>query len=153
MKTLEHRIPPPAVFLLIASGMWLAGEFAPVVEIDRTLRLGLAAAFAALGGVAGGLGFRAFGRASTTIDPVHIDRVSALVTTGIYRITRNPMYLALTLLLCAWACCLGFSWALLGPPSFVAFITRFQIMPEERVLTAMFGGAYADYRRSVRRWI
>jgi protein-S-isoprenylcysteine O-methyltransferase Ste14 len=56
-------------------------------------------------------------------------------------------------LLAAWAAYLGTAWAFLGPVVFIAFLTRFQIMPEERVLQAKFGAAYADYRARVRRWV
>jgi protein-S-isoprenylcysteine O-methyltransferase Ste14 len=75
------------------------------------------------------------------------------VTSGIYRVTRNPMYVGLTLSLCAWGFWLGRPIAALGPLTFVAFIDRLQIVPEERALTARFGQAYADYRRRVRRWL
>lgn len=153
MKALENRIPPPAVFLLIAAAMWLGCRFAPAVAIDRVARLVVVAGFAGAAGLVGGLGVRAFGRARTTINPVRIDQASALVTTGIYRLTRNPMYVALTLLLCAWTIFLAVPWAAAGPLVFVAFITRFQIVPEERVLAGIFGDAYAAYRRRVRRWI
>jgi protein-S-isoprenylcysteine O-methyltransferase Ste14 len=95
----------------------------------------------------------AFRRAGTTPDPVHVDRASTLVTTGVYAWTRNPMYVGLTLLLCAWACVLAAPWTAAGPPLFAAYITRFQILPEERALSERFGEAYAAYLRRVRRWI
>jgi protein-S-isoprenylcysteine O-methyltransferase Ste14 len=113
----------------------------------------LAGGCALIGLACGAPAFRAFGRARTTINPVDIDAASTLVTDGIYRYTRNPMYLGLLALLAAWAVYLGVGWALLGPMIFVAFITRFQIMPEERVLQGKFGAAYADYRARVRRWV
>ena len=81
------------------------------------------------------------------------ERASALVERGIYRHTRNPMYLGLLCLLLGWTLALGQWAALLGPLVFVVYITRFQIVPEERVLLAHFGAAYDDYRQRVRRWL
>jgi protein-S-isoprenylcysteine O-methyltransferase Ste14 len=63
------------------------------------------------------------------------------------------MYAALTALLIAWTIWLAAPWAALGPVAFVLFITRFQIVPEERALRAKFGRAYEDYAQRVRRWI
>lgn len=95
----------------------------------------------------------AFRRNQTTIDPVHIERASTLVTTGPFGYSRNPMYLGLTALLLAWAIYLSAPWALLGPIVFVLYITRFQIMPEEQAMRAKFGSAYEAYCQNVRRWI
>ena len=106
-----------------------------------------------MAGIFGATAVRAFLTARTTIDPVHIDQASALVTTGIYRVTRNPMYVALTALLCTWAAYLGTPWVIAGPILFAAFINRFQIIPEERMLRTLFGDAYAAYCQHVRRWL
>ena len=70
MQALEHRIPPPLVAVGIAAGMWLIARFSFVMAIDATLRFGLVAAFALAAGAFGVLGFNAFGRAGTTIDPL-----------------------------------------------------------------------------------
>jgi len=75
-----------------------------------------------------------------------------LVTGGIYRFTRNPMYVGLLLVLVAWATFLSSLWTLVGPLAFVLYITRFQIKPEESALATLFGQPYADYRAKVRRW-
>lgn len=153
MSALENRIPPP--ILMIVTGALMAavrlGSAAPC--LPATGRWGLAGAFFLAAGLFGAPAFFAFGRAKTTIDPVQIDRASRLVTTGIYRTTRNPMYVALTLLLCAWTAWLNHPLAAFGPVFFALYITRFQIIPEERALSKKFGVAYEDYRRSVRRWI
>ena len=94
-----------------------------------------------------------FRRARTTVNPLRPANSSALVTSGIYRHTRNPMYLGMATLLAAWATWLGTPWALFGIVAFVAWITRFQIIPEERVLANLFGADFAAYRARVRRWI
>jgi protein-S-isoprenylcysteine O-methyltransferase Ste14 len=81
------------------------------------------------------------------------DASSSLVRSGIYTITRNPMYAGMLLMLCAWAVYLGSAWALVGPATFVAYMNRFQIAPEQRALEALFGASYTDYKAKVRRWL
>ena len=98
-------------------------------------------------------GARTFWRHETTIDPVDLERASTLVTGGIFRLSRNPMYVGFAAVLVGWAVCLAAPWSLAGPVAFVLFTTRFQIVPEERVMRAKFGRAYDDYRAQVRRWV
>ena len=133
--------------------MWAIARDAPAMQIDNTLRLALASVLAVVGVLLARAGFRAFGRANTTVNPVNIEAASALVTSGAYSYTRNPMYLGLVAFLMAWAVYLAVPWTLLGPLAFVLYITRFQIIPEERVLHKKFGDAYAAYQRQVRRWL
>jgi protein-S-isoprenylcysteine O-methyltransferase Ste14 len=71
----------------------------------------------------------------------------------VYRFTRNPMYVGLAMLLFAWAAWLWSAWALPGPPAFVLYISRFQIAPEERMLSRKFGDDFASYCAKVRRWL
>jgi protein-S-isoprenylcysteine O-methyltransferase Ste14 len=98
-------------------------------------------------------GIAAFRCARTTIDPHRPEAASSLVVGGVYRYTRNPMYLGLTMLLLAWTLYLAVPAALAGPLLFAAYITRFQIIPEERVLAQKFGADYAAYLRKVRQWL
>jgi protein-S-isoprenylcysteine O-methyltransferase Ste14 len=153
MKFLEHRIPPPIVVLIIGGAMWLISRYTARATWPQGLRWGLVAALIGVGLGIGGAGFRAFARARTTIDPVKLESASALVTTGVFRLSRNPMYVGFAALLTAWAIGLQAPWALTGVLGFVAFTWRFQILPEERVLSAKFGSTYNDYRNQVRRWL
>ena len=100
-----------------------------------------------------GIALLHFLRSRTTINPLKPDSVSALVTGGVYRLTRNPMYLGLATLLLAWAIYLGNLAALAGLPLFILYMNRFQIAPEERALEARFGPEYRLYRARVRRWL
>jgi protein-S-isoprenylcysteine O-methyltransferase Ste14 len=94
-----------------------------------------------------------FLRRRTTINPLKPDSASALVTGGIYRFTRNPMYLGSATLLLAWALYLGNVAAFAGVPLFILYMNRFQIAPEERALEARFGAEYLAYRTRVPRWL
>ena len=99
------------------------------------------------------LGAIAFRRAGTTVNPLHPENASALVVRGIYRLTRNPMYLGMLILLVGWAVLLAnfIPWIFL--PGFVLYMNRFQIGPEERMLASMFGNDFTLYRSRVRRWL
>ena len=95
----------------------------------------------------------AFSRTGTTVNPLHPQRTAALVTSGLHRLSRNPMYLGHAILLAGVALLLGNALAFIAVPSYVVWVERFQIRPEERALRARFGEAYDDYCQRVRRWI
>jgi protein-S-isoprenylcysteine O-methyltransferase Ste14 len=153
MRALELKVPPPVVALLIGAAMWAIARRAPSLDLPLVVR-GVAFALVAFAGGAIALaGELAFRRAKTTINPFKPQNATALVTSGVYRFTRNPMYLGLTLVIVGWAAFLGAAWALLGAVAFVLYIDRFQIAPEERVLAAKFGEQYGEYTSRVRRWL
>ena len=152
MSSLELKVPPPVVALLVALAMWGLAHLLPLGE-GPTFRVPLAIAVAVLGiafSVAGALAFR---RAKTTKNPMKPQTASALVVVGVYKLTRNPMYLGLLLVLLGWALFLWSAWSLLGPLVFALYISRFQIGPEERVLATLFGSEYSAYKAKVRRWL
>jgi protein-S-isoprenylcysteine O-methyltransferase Ste14 len=153
MQVLEHRIPPPVVAVLVAAGMWGVSTLRSLLPLPPGIRQLAVAALVAAGVAFDLLGLAAFRRARTTVNPLQPAKASALVTAGVYRITRNPMYVGLALLLAAWVVQLSSLWPLLGPVLFVLYVDRFQIAPEERVLRSMFGDAYAAYAARVRRWL
>jgi len=153
MNALELKIPPPAMALLMACAMWAASWAAPMAYMPDGIRV-LAAIAIAIAGIATAIsGVIAFRRARTTVNPLKPETSSSLVTSGIYRFTRNPMYVGLTLVLLGWAVFLPSVWTLLGPLVFVLYMTRFQIVPEERALAGLFGATYFEYQANVRRWI
>ena len=98
-------------------------------------------------------GLIAFLRARTTPNPLQPQQASTLVTDGIYRCTRNPMYLGMALALLGWAGWLAHPLALACIPLAMAWLQRFQIQPEERILEQRFGEAFRRYRQRVRRWL
>jgi protein-S-isoprenylcysteine O-methyltransferase Ste14 len=153
MSSLETAIPPPAVAALAALAMWVISLLAPTLQMPAAARVAACAA-SALGGlffsVAGVVSFR---RAQTTLDPTEPETASSLVSSGIYRVTRNPMYVGLCFVLFAWGVFLSSAWALLGLLAFVLYLGRFQIAPEERALARLFGTEYTAYQAKVRRWL
>lgn len=155
---LELRVPP--LLLVLGTGLamaglaavWPAAEAAPGSPWPRLLT-GLATTLALAGlalAVAGVMGFR---RQQTTVNPMHPERAGTLVTQGIYRFSRNPMYLGMLLLLSAWAAYLRQPATLAGVVFAAAWLRRYQVLPEERLMAARFGPAYRLYCAQVRRWI
>lgn len=156
MSVLELKIPPPLVAAAVAGGMYAAASLLPPVlalELPQGARLGVSLALAGAGACFDVAGLLAFRKAKTTVNPLTPSKSAAVVTTGVYQLTCNPMYLGLALILLGLAVYLASVWALFGPLVFAAYITRFQIVPEERALTARFGAAYSAYRARVRRWL
>jgi protein-S-isoprenylcysteine O-methyltransferase Ste14 len=154
---LELKVPPPAVALACAGIMKLLtglpgrGAIADPLTSEGLQRL--APVLGAVGIAIAVAGILQFRRAQTTVSPLKPDAARRLVTTGIYAFTRNPMYLGLAVVLLGWAAWLGSAWALPGIAMFAAYITRFQIVPEERALRRRFGAEFEAYRERVRRWI
>ena len=153
MQALELKVPPPIVALLVAGAMWAIALMAERIEMTALVRVGATLAFAIAGvgiAISGVIGFR---RAHTTVNPTKPKAASSLVTSGVYRFTRNPMYLGLCLVLLAWASFLSSALAFLGPILFIFYINRFQIVPEETALSRIFGAAFSNYQAKVRRWL
>lgn len=152
MNALELKVPPPLVALVTGLLMWLAAKLVPPLALPGVARIAVAVVFAGVGVGLAMSGVLTFRRAKTTVNPTTPAAASALVRTGVFRFTRNPMYLGLLLCLVAWAIILSSVLALLIAPLFVVYMNRFQIAPEERALAALFGDSFAAYKRDVRRW-
>ena len=153
MQSLELKVPPPLVAVLIGFAMWEGSFVLPSVDLPHFARVLLVTGMviAAAGfDIAGMVSFR---KAKTSVNPMKPDAASALVISGIYRITRNPMYIGLALWLVAWVIYLSSPVTLIGPILLYLYIDRLQIRPEERVLAAKFGAEYHDYANKVRRWL
>lgn len=150
---LEARIPPPIVLLLFAALMFgLARALPQFGELWPPL-LSIAIVLAMLGVGIAVSGVREFSKKQTTVNPLTPDRATELVVSGIFNRTRNPMYLGLLFVLTGYAVYLANGAALLVLPLFVAYLTRYQIVPEERAMHELFGARFKEYCLRVRRWI
>ena len=151
--SLQLKVPPLLVALMSGGLMAAIASLTPGMTATAPY-LRIAAGALWLAGTALALaGVVAFRRARTTVDPTRPDHASAVVSGGIYALTRNPMYLGFALWLLAWAAWLANLPACLVLPAFVAYMNRFQIEPEERLLRGKFGAPYEAYLLRVRRWI
>jgi len=147
------RLPPPIILLLAAGAVWGIDWLVPAARVNAPWLSTSALALAAAAGTVVLVAAVWFARQKTTINPLHPERASHLLTTGPYAISRNPIYLADAALLLAWALWLGNGAGVLMVPVFMRTLTRLQIRPEEQALALKFGEAYRDYCRRVRRWL
>lgn len=153
MNNLELCIPPLALFVGFVVAILAAGAYFPAANIAFPGHWELAIIAFILGCVIVGAGVFEFHQAKTTMSPFSPGRTAFIVSTGIYRWSRNPMYLGMALALfgvAAWRSSLpGYAAVLI----FRAYMTRFQIRPEERALLKIFGSEFSAYMTQVRRWI
>jgi len=153
MHALQLKVPPPAVALTFALLMWLVSWTVPQLGFDFPGRVLLAGALALAGVIVAVSGVASFRRAKTTINPMKPESSTTLVVSGVYKFTRNPMYLGLFLVLAGWALFLSNLLAFLLLPAFILYMNRFQIEPEERALRSKFPEKFGVYERRVRRWL
>ena len=153
MKFLETKIPPPAVMALFALAMWGLARVTPSFSILALVSFWGSKLFLAAGLVVLFLSAINFIRARTTFNPMAPQNAATLVTSGLYSFSRNPIYVADVLFLISWGLYLANPFALALILLFMAYITRFQIEPEERALSEKFGPDYAAYKKRVRRWL
>jgi protein-S-isoprenylcysteine O-methyltransferase Ste14 len=153
MTFLDNKVPPPIVGAVFAVVMWGASYLVPAAAFTMPYRYVFCALAVALGVTISVTALLSFRRSQTTINPLDPNEAEALVTSGIFGISRNPMYVGLTLVLLAWAVFLQNSMAFITLPLFVIYITVFQIRPEEHALAQKFDAAFESYRTSVRRWL
>jgi len=147
------RIPPLLLTGILALLMWLLSTVTWIIPMPESIRLISASIPLAVGAVFTLGGVMAFRVARTTVDPRTPEKASALVTSGVYRYSRNPMYVAFALFLLAWAIYLAAPWSLGGVVGFVVFIDRLQIPSEEQALELLFGDEFRRYQARVRRWL
>ena len=153
MRALELKVPPGVLVLVIGVWMWFGSSMVPTLDFRIPSRWIIACAFVLFGFGISGLGVVEFRRVRTTLNPLTPGSSSTLVTQGIYRFTRNPMYLGMLMVLIGVAVATANLSAFLLLPVFVLYMNEFQIKPEERALAGIFGKKFEDYRSEVRRWI
>ncbi len=147
------KIPPPIVFVAALSCMYGIYKFSPRWEVDNNIAVVIGSTLFSLGVLIAIIATWSLRKHHTTVDPRHPEKSEQLVTTHVYRLTRNPMYLCLVLWLVSWAIFLRSPLSLIVVTIFIIYITHFQIKPEEQALTEKFGHAYLQYLNKVRRWI
>jgi protein-S-isoprenylcysteine O-methyltransferase Ste14 len=153
VNSLELKVPPLVLVLVLGMTMWFIAMQLPSLSIALPGHHGLAAIISGVGIFFILAGAYEFQKAKTTLNPTTPAASSSVVASGIYRVSRNPMYVGFLLALTGWAIFLSHPLPFLLLPAFVAYINRFQISPEEPVLSAKFGDEYETYKQGVRRWL
>jgi len=152
---METRIPPPVIDGLALLAVFLLWKFAPQLQLDVPWRIAvtIGSALIMAGLFMGVISAGLFKKKKTTVLPFKPQRTSTLVTDGFYKITRNPMYLGMALVVLGAIFITRQPVGLIALLAACAFLTKFQIKPEEKALEQIFGQEYLDYKTRVRRWI
>jgi protein-S-isoprenylcysteine O-methyltransferase Ste14 len=153
MRSLELKIPPPVVLLVMAILMWLISRATPELAFLFPARHLVGIVVALLGLAVGTSGVVTFRLARTTVNPLRPDSASSLVSWGVFSVTRNPMYLGGLFMLTGWTIFLSNALNAVFLPAYVLYINLFQIAPEERALAALFGNGFDRYKSRTRRWL
>ena len=153
MTVFELKLPPVVITVVFALLMWLVSRLTTDIPMSTGLRVTALLVMTAAGAFVGLAGVVSFRKARTSVNPLSPHTCSSLVVSGVFRISRNPMYLALFLVLLGWGLFLANLFSLVVAIGFIAYMNRFQIRPEERALEAAFGQEFLDYRRQVRKWL
>jgi protein-S-isoprenylcysteine O-methyltransferase Ste14 len=152
VQTLELKVPPVILVLVTASLMWTLAAVVPSLGFTLFSSSLVALVLAVIGVAFALLGVWEFRTAGTTVDPRVPDQSVSLVVRGVYRVSRNPMYVGFFLVLFALGIFLSNLASLVLLPAFVIYMNRFQIVPEERHMREKFGETYRQYEAEVRRW-
>lgn len=150
---MKPRIFPPVFGLLFALCMWLLDKYLPLGNVILPPFNKLGFIFIGTGLLIDLWSLYLFIKSKTTFHPLKLEETAHMVTSGMYRVSRNPMYLGMLLLLIGWAILLGSLSPFLIAPLFVLVINHQQIRHEEVVLLDKFGQEYKEYKEKVRRWI
>ena len=148
---INRIVHPPLVALLYIVAALLLGMFIPIPLAMPVILRNIGFALILIGFLCGAAAFIEFRKARTTLDP-H-SSVKSLVTTGVYRLTRNPIYLGFLLLVIGVPLSSGYYWGFLISPFFVLTMNRLVIEHEESYLEKKFWDVYSDYKSRVRRWL
>ena len=153
MKKLELLIPPPIYMFSFMGVMYLIDRYVSLPEFGNTGLAYFGLLLIILGAIFGSISFFKFYKAKTTADPTNPEKTQKLVSDGIYRYSRNPMYLVMTILLFGFSLYLGSTPLLIFIPLFVLLITRVQVIPEERIMLKKFDEEYINYKKHTSRWL
>jgi len=148
---MNNKIPPPIITLICGLGIYFSRPLFPkynYISIDI-----IAASFLLLGIIILITSVLSFKRRSTTVSPLQPENASYLVVSGIFKYSRNPMYLGMLLILISMTIKFNFVGGILIIFAFIAFITKFQIIPEETALERLFGKEFTRYKKKTKRWI
>lgn len=153
MKFLELKIPPVLLVVIFADLMFGVSRVFPDLGLDYSLRLYSFSIIAILAGSIAAAGVWSFRVANTTVNPTKPGSSSSLVQSGIYKYTRNPMYLGFACFLFGLGLFFNNIFSIFLVLAFVGYMTVFQIKPEEQALSKIFGKHFQQYKISTRRWL
>jgi len=148
---LNTKIPPPIVTATFGLIIYFSKSFTPVYSFENSNMISVIFLLFGLGIFSAAV--QSFKKHKTTINPLSPDKASSLVNSGIFSYSRNPMYLGMLLILLSVSFKFNISGGLFISFLFKIYITRFQIIPEEKAMAKLFGEEFITYKNQTRRWI
>ena len=148
---METKIPPPIVTLVFGLSIYFSRGIFQAVEIKYSFYIGILLLILGLGILISAVGL--FRKDKTTVNPLSPEQATKLVTDGIFKYSRNPMYLGMALVLCSIAVSFNLIGGIILIALFCFYITKFQILPEERAMSNLFSQDFDKYKEATRRWI
>ena len=148
---METKIPPPIVTSVFGLLIYFSKGIFPVIENQITFYVGILLIF---------LGFfilitavKSFKKSKTTVNPLNPEKATKLVTEKIFKYSRNPMYLGMTAMLGSLALFFNVIGGIMLIALFCTYITKYQIIPEEKVMKNLFKEEFEEYKKTTRRWL
>ena len=148
---MSNKIPPPIVTLFFGLCIYLSRPYFP--EFSFSILNSLSTISFVLGITVFATAVSSFKRQNTTVNPISIEKASSLVVNGVFKYSRNPMYLGMSFILLGLTFKFNVIGGLLFTSMFMLFITIFQIKPEEAAMEKLFDQEWKDYTKNVRRWL
>lgn len=149
---MKLKVPPVLVLFVFGALMYLLSRFLSVGYFEFFGSQYLMYILLVISACIGLISLAQFFRSKTTVDPTAPEKTTNLVTSGVYKFSRNPMYLGMLLILLAFGLWLGNAFNMLIVAGFVGYMNKFQIALEEEALNKIFGSAYKQYCTLTRRW-
>ena len=148
---MNNKIPPPIVTFICGLAIYFSKSFFNqffsysnnIISLFLLI-LGLLVFLSAV---------KSFRRQKTTLNPLEPRQASSLFTSGIFKFSRNPMYLGMLIILLSLSCKFNLIGGMIISLFFYIFITKFQIIPEEVAMNELFGNEFIDYSNKTRRWV
>ena len=150
-NNMNNKIPPPIVTLFFGLCIYLSRPYFP--EFSNSVLNSLSIISFVVGIFVFAAAVSSFKKQKTTVNPISIENASSLVVSGIFKYSRNPMYLGMSFVLLGLAFKFNVIGGLLFTGIFMLFITIFQIKPEEVAMEKLFDQEWEDYTKNVRRWL
>ena len=148
---MSNKIPPPIVTLFFGLCIYLSRSYFP--EFSFSILNSLSTISFVLGITVFATAVSSFKRQKTTVNPISIEKASSLVVNGVFKYSRNPMYLGMLFILLGLTFKFNLIGGLLFTSLFMIFISIFQIKPEEAAMEKLFDQEWKDYIKNVRRWL
>lgn len=149
---LALKIIPPVQVIISAGLMYGFANYLPQYHFTLVIRWPMILLLIVAAATIGILALYDFHKHQTTFHPHTPEKTSTVVDSGVFAYSRNPMYLSMVITLIALVIYFQNYSCFVILPLFIWYITRFQIIPEEQMLTTLFPDDYSKYCQKVRRW-